>query len=454
MFILKIKKILTAFLVLVAFTALLPSNARAAANFSDVPISAEYHNAVQKLVELGAISPEIEKFNPSNNVTRGQAAKILAVTLGLDTANVTDPQFKDVPKSNTFYPYVAALANEKIISGYSNGNFGVNDPLRRGQMAKILVKGFELSEIKATSNTYADVEASTEVGKYVETLAYYDIASKSNTHFNPNSYIKRSQLALFIERMLGIMTIESKDTIIYPSEFGITTFKEIYFQEYYGVVEAEYSDQELKLHPIDEGIATFNIYDENMEFVKFLLVEVEEVNGSLKVVDYKILSDIESEYKISSTVTFEEMSDGSRVKSYIINNLTKDEAVIADTLNEDEFVYIGNHDFDYYLLTLKNEEGATEQYLFTSEEYEYMFDLIVFTVDPENKVTLPAAKWETNLPQTVDGEGQVVITYSKPGTYSIKEYVEDKIVEYELQVIEVNGILAHILMEIKELANK
>lgn len=450
----KISKILIALLLVVSFTALSPSNARAAADYSDVPVSSEYYNAVQKLIELGAISTETEKFNPSNNVTRGQAAKILAITLGLDTTNVTDPQFNDVPKSNTFYPYVAALANEKIISGYSNGNFGVNDPLRRGQMAKILVKGFELSEIKATTNTYADVDASTETGMYIETLAHYDIASKSNTYFNPNSYIKRSQLALFIERMLGIVTNESEDIIIYPSEFGIAAFKEIYAQEYYGVVEAEYSDQELTLHPIDEGIATFNIYDENMEFVKFLLVEVEEINGSLKVVDYKIVSDITSEHKISSTVTFEEMSDGSQIKSYIIKNLTKNEVVIADTLSEDEFVYVGNHDFDYYLLTLENKEGATEQYIFTSEEHEYMFDTLVFIVDPENKLTLPTAKWESNLPQTVDGEGQVVITYSKPGTYSVNGHSEEKIVEYELQVIEVDGILAYTFMEITNLANQ
>ena len=55
-----------------------------------------------------------------------------------------DPKFTDVPKSNQFYPYIAALQNEGIIGGKGDGRYGINEPLTRGQMAAILVDGFDI----------------------------------------------------------------------------------------------------------------------------------------------------------------------------------------------------------------------------------------------------------------------------------------------------------------------
>lgn len=93
-------------------------------------------------------------FRPTNNVSRGQAAKIVANTA--DTANwlvyySTDdgPDFFDVPKStdvSSFYPYVQKLYKAGVIryrleeSGKAGqgGNFFVDSPVTRAQMAFLL----------------------------------------------------------------------------------------------------------------------------------------------------------------------------------------------------------------------------------------------------------------------------------------------------------------------------
>ena len=52
--------------------------------------------------------------------------------------------FPDVPTSHPFFQFVEALYAAGITAGYGNGNFGVNDPITRGQMAVFLSKALGL----------------------------------------------------------------------------------------------------------------------------------------------------------------------------------------------------------------------------------------------------------------------------------------------------------------------
>ena len=54
------------------------------------------------------------------------------------------PTFGDVPTSHPFYQFVEALYAAGITAGYANGNFGVTDPITRGQMAVFLSKALGL----------------------------------------------------------------------------------------------------------------------------------------------------------------------------------------------------------------------------------------------------------------------------------------------------------------------
>ena len=52
--------------------------------------------------------------------------------------------FPDVPTNHLFFQYVEALYAAGITAGYGNGNYGVNDPISRGQMAVFLAKALGL----------------------------------------------------------------------------------------------------------------------------------------------------------------------------------------------------------------------------------------------------------------------------------------------------------------------
>lgn len=199
----------------------------ATVHYKDVKPGDNYYKAVESLLDQKAISRTLENFNPNGLVTRGQAASIIVKVLGISTENVTDPKFKDVPQSNQFYKYIAALQNEGIIGGKGDGTFGINQPLTRGQMASILVEGFEIPLIGVREvgfNGFAHVTDSIggvgensvldggdtrfwftgQFGQAIETMHYYGYVSGykngkyAKDSFEQNNPLKRSQLALMV----------------------------------------------------------------------------------------------------------------------------------------------------------------------------------------------------------------------------------------------------------------
>jgi hypothetical protein len=89
-------------------------------------------------------------FRPGSNITRGQLAKVIALSRGYVLPGPGLPTFADVPADHTFAPYVEAIQGEGIISGYACGGVGepCDEGLRpyfrpgrnatRGQVAKIV----------------------------------------------------------------------------------------------------------------------------------------------------------------------------------------------------------------------------------------------------------------------------------------------------------------------------
>jgi hypothetical protein len=63
-------------------------------------------------------------FRPTNNITRGQLSKILALARSYMLPAHFTPTFTDVPPTDPFYRYVEALSEERIIGGYPCGGPG------------------------------------------------------------------------------------------------------------------------------------------------------------------------------------------------------------------------------------------------------------------------------------------------------------------------------------------
>ncbi|MEK3952566.1 S-layer homology domain-containing protein [Psychrobacillus sp. FSL K6-1464] len=189
-----------------SLVTLSPPNAFAAdvqeKSFSDVQASQHFYEAVKNLTARGIITGyEDGTFRPSKNVSRAHAAKIMALTLELDTKNVKDPGFKDVSTNHPNYGAIAALVEAGVLKGYENNTFNPDGNLTRAQMAKILVKGFKFEEEKFSNLPFNDVKDNEWYANYIQTLFAMKITTGKNASmYDPNASVTRGQVASFIYR--------------------------------------------------------------------------------------------------------------------------------------------------------------------------------------------------------------------------------------------------------------
>ncbi|MFB2515567.1 5'-nucleotidase C-terminal domain-containing protein [Lysinibacillus sp. OTC-L20] len=149
----KRNKFLTVTAAALAVTAVAVVPASAASPFSDVKESHADFEGISTLYAAGIISGYPDgTFKPDTNVTRGQAAKMIAGALKLDTKEVEDPKFTDISASNPYYGSIAALVELNVITGYGDNTFRPNQTITHGDLAKILASIPTLPELESAKN--------------------------------------------------------------------------------------------------------------------------------------------------------------------------------------------------------------------------------------------------------------------------------------------------------------
>ncbi|MEQ6853761.1 5'-nucleotidase C-terminal domain-containing protein [Lysinibacillus capsici] len=149
----KRNKFLTVTAAALAVTAVAVVPASAASPFSDVKESHADFEGISTLYAAGIISGYPDgTFKPDTNVTRGQAAKMIAGALKLDTKEVEDPKFTDISASNPYYGSIAALVRLNVITGYGDNTFRPNQTITHGDLAKILASIPTLPELESAKN--------------------------------------------------------------------------------------------------------------------------------------------------------------------------------------------------------------------------------------------------------------------------------------------------------------
>lgn len=107
--------------------------------YSDVPETAWYFDAVQKLCTLQIVSVD-EKFNPQNNITREQVMVMLARAMRLnanDTSVVN--KFSDADKISDYaLNAVAAFVENGYTNGYEDGTLKPKNNITRAECVKLI----------------------------------------------------------------------------------------------------------------------------------------------------------------------------------------------------------------------------------------------------------------------------------------------------------------------------
>ncbi|PIC63390.1 hypothetical protein CSV79_12190 [Sporosarcina sp. P13] len=198
------RKILLSIMTIVVVFTLLPQVEAQAAGFSDVK---NYKEEINFLSGKGIITGyEDGSFKPASNVTRLQAVTMILREKGITDFTAADPGFTDLKIGNHGYDKVAKAVELGIISGKTNKNgtkyFDASAPLTRGQMAKILVEGYNLQ--KTVSVRFKDVPESSGFKRYISILATENITTGYlDDTFRPNNKLTREHFAVFMARLLN-----------------------------------------------------------------------------------------------------------------------------------------------------------------------------------------------------------------------------------------------------------
>lgn len=122
--------------------------------FSDVPITASYYKAVDKLSNVGVIQGRGDgAFAPGDSTTRAEFCAFLARANGYN-ANYYQPKalpFADIDSSSWAVPYISFCYENGYINGYEDGTFRPNDYVTDEQAVKMVVCSSGVGDEKLSS---------------------------------------------------------------------------------------------------------------------------------------------------------------------------------------------------------------------------------------------------------------------------------------------------------------
>lgn len=193
------KKILISGLVALSF-ALTTTTFAEENEFTDVPKTHPNYEHIYYLFNEGVIKGvDKDSFEPDLNLTRGQAALMLARAFDLD---LTPRQtvFKDVNKNLS--GAVQSAFEAKIINGKSATSFEPDAKITREQMAMLLARAFKLEDESAKE--FSDVGMQTTAYTAVRKIHAFGITGGvDENHFNPAGLVSRKHFSAFLARGLN-----------------------------------------------------------------------------------------------------------------------------------------------------------------------------------------------------------------------------------------------------------
>jgi uncharacterized protein YjdB len=168
------------------------------------------NNPASTQAQIDAAKATLDKAVSTFNAAKKDGTK------STPTTNPPTAKFKDVPANHPYAKQIEFLANSKVIDGYANGNFGVNDKVARQQFAKLILGTMALSDAKKYTPKETDTHKFKDVPHVKHASGnfypYHHVALASKlgitygvtpTQFNPWGNITRAQVISMVVRSAG-----------------------------------------------------------------------------------------------------------------------------------------------------------------------------------------------------------------------------------------------------------
>lgn len=230
---------IVAVFILSFFTA--QSTQAATISFTDLSSSHPQYKEIMYLVEQGVLEGSFENgkrvFKANEQITRGQAAKMVVVAMKKTPLVVQKSSFSDIDlKTNaTLSGYVERAVALGYMSEYSKGKFEPKIALSRNEMSVVLAKAFNLN-VEKTANLalpFSDVAKTDPYYKYIAAIYYNGITNGTvagnKVTYSAKSPVTRSQFSSFVARAASekyrltlptqpAATVKPSETVAKPNE--------------------------------------------------------------------------------------------------------------------------------------------------------------------------------------------------------------------------------------------
>lgn len=196
--------ILAVFILIVAFSAAhVPSASAVAIN----DINGHWaKDIIQKMVNQGVVTGMPDgSFKPDKNISRAEFAAL--VVKAFKPGSKTGKIFKDT-SNHWAKDYIATANAYGIVNGYSDTQFGPDDPITREQMAVMIVKAAKLQSSSSTLSFNDSKKISGWAEDAVITaVAEHLVKGFPDGSFQPQSNATRAQAVVVISNALQFATV-------------------------------------------------------------------------------------------------------------------------------------------------------------------------------------------------------------------------------------------------------
>jgi len=153
------------------------------------------------LLSQGGISGYPDgNFRPDVTVSRAELAKMLSLSFDLKLIKPESANFTDLNPTHWAFPYIERLYKGGIISGYPDGSFRADDPVKRAEVASMIAKIFNWRLVPENHPpTFIDLDQSHWAFRFIETGAWQGcLDGYPDGSFQPEKGITRGEISSLI----------------------------------------------------------------------------------------------------------------------------------------------------------------------------------------------------------------------------------------------------------------
>lgn len=125
-------------------------------------------------------------------------------------------KFKDMGNDHWAYSAIQRLIEKKVLSGYTDGTFRPNAPVKRAEFAKMMVLALDLELEKPSEFSFIDISRDYWAYPYIEVAKYYltGFRTTNGDYFKPMERAVREDMAVALVKALSYENEEIDDEIL------------------------------------------------------------------------------------------------------------------------------------------------------------------------------------------------------------------------------------------------